>query len=259
MPAASQRAFVGTTAVLFAASCALTIAWCASMSAMHGMPMPGGWNMSMMWMRMPGQTWPGVAAAFLGMWLVMMCAMMLPTLAPVLWRYQRAGAATRQARGGASTALVGAAYFFVWTLFGAIAFVVGALLTSLEMQLPQLARAVPGAIGVVALTAGFVQFSAWKAHHLACCRGIQKCCATPRGEVRKAWRYGVRLGLHCVNCCFGLTALLLAVGVMDLRAMALVTAAICAERLAPGIHAARFIGAVLVAAGSFLIVRAALS
>jgi hypothetical protein len=34
------------------------------MSAMGEMPMPGGWTMSMAWMRMPGQTWPGAAASF---------------------------------------------------------------------------------------------------------------------------------------------------------------------------------------------------
>ena len=58
------------------------------MSAMGGMTMPGGWTMSMMWMRMPGLTWPGTAASFLGMWVVMMVAMMLPSLAPMLWRYR---------------------------------------------------------------------------------------------------------------------------------------------------------------------------
>ena len=52
---ASQRAFVGVSALLFAASAAGTIVWRASMSAMGGMPMPGGWTMSMAWMRMPGQ------------------------------------------------------------------------------------------------------------------------------------------------------------------------------------------------------------
>jgi hypothetical protein len=55
----SQQVFFGVAALLFAASAALTIAWCASMSAMGEMPMPGGWTMSMAWMRMPGQTWPG--------------------------------------------------------------------------------------------------------------------------------------------------------------------------------------------------------
>jgi hypothetical protein len=54
---ASQQAFFGVSALLFAASAAVTIVWCASMSAMGEMPMPGGWTMSMAWMRMPGQTW----------------------------------------------------------------------------------------------------------------------------------------------------------------------------------------------------------
>ena len=65
---ASQQAFFGIPALLFAASAAVTIVWCASMSAMGEMPMPGGWAMSMAWMLMPGQTWAGAAASFLGMW-----------------------------------------------------------------------------------------------------------------------------------------------------------------------------------------------
>jgi predicted metal-binding membrane protein len=215
--------------------------------------------MSMMWMRMPGRTWPDVATAFLGMWLVMMVAMMLPTLVPMLWRYRRAIAATGYRQIDALTALVGAAYFFAWTLFGAIAFLAGAILTSLEMQLPSLARAVPGAIGAIVLLSGLLQFSAWKAHHLACCRAMPDCCETLRADARTAWRHGLRLGLHCVHCCLGLTLLLLVVGVMDLRAMAVVTAAISTERLAPaGLRAARLIGAVLVAAGLFLLARTVL-
>jgi hypothetical protein len=47
---ASQRAFLAVSALLLAGSAALTIVWCASMSAM-GMPMPGGWTMSMAWMQ----------------------------------------------------------------------------------------------------------------------------------------------------------------------------------------------------------------
>ncbi len=73
---ASRGAFFGVSALLFAASAAVTIVWCLSMSAMGEMAMPGGWTMSMAWMRMPEQTWPGAAASFLGMWVVMMAAMM---------------------------------------------------------------------------------------------------------------------------------------------------------------------------------------
>jgi hypothetical protein len=93
---ASQQTFFGVSALLFVASAALTTAWCGSMSAMGEMPMPGGWTMSMAWVRMPGQTWPGAAASFLRMWVVMMVAMMLPSLVPALWRYRQARRDARQ-------------------------------------------------------------------------------------------------------------------------------------------------------------------
>ena len=73
-----------------------------------------------------------------------------------------------------------------------------------------------------------------------------------------ARRHGLRLGLHCSYCCARLTAILLVIGVTDLRAMAVVTAAITVERLAAaGERVARGIGAVVVGAGLFLIARAA--
>ena len=255
----SQRSLVGISGLLFVVSAALTAVWCSSMSAMHGMPMPGGWTLSMMWMRMPGQTWPGVAAAFLGMWTVMMVAMMLPSLVPMLWRYrQRVG--TVGMHLDALTLLVGGGYFFVWTGFGALAFLIGVILAEFEMQWSPLAHAAPLMTGAIVLIAGTLQFSGWKTHHLACCRGIPAHCETPSADTRAAWRYGLHLGMHCVHCCFGLTIVLLAIGMMDLYAMALVTAAISAERLAPGgVRAARWIGIALVASGLFLIARAALA
>jgi predicted metal-binding membrane protein len=71
-------------------------------------------------------------------------------------------------------------------------------------------------------------------------------------------RHGLRLGLHCTSCSAGLMAILLVVGVMNLRAMAVVAAAITVERLAPGgERVARGTGAIVVGAGLFLIVRAA--
>jgi len=136
---ASERTFLGVSALLFAASAAGTIAWCASMSAMGGMPMPGGWTMSMAWMRMPGQTWPGAAASFLGMWVVMMVAMMLPSLVPMLLRYRQAVGRTGDTRLDWLTAVLSAGYFFVWTVFGMAAFPLGVALAAIEMQLPALA------------------------------------------------------------------------------------------------------------------------
>ncbi len=167
---APRHAFLGVSAALFAASSAGTIAWCASMSAMGGMPMPGGWTMSMAWMRMPGQTWPGAAASFLGMWVVMTVAMMLPSLVPMLGRYRQAAGRTGETRLGRLTALVGLGYFVVWAVLGLAVFPLGVALAALEMQQPALASAVPLAVGVVVLIAGALQLTAWKARRLACCR-----------------------------------------------------------------------------------------
>jgi predicted metal-binding membrane protein len=215
---ASHHAFFGVSALLFAASTALTSLWCASMSAMGEMPMPGGWTMSMAWMPMPEQTWPGAAASFVGMWVVMMVAMMLPSLVPMLWRYRQAVAGTGQTRLGPLTALVGLGYFVVWTVFGIAAFPLGVALAAIEMEQPALARAVPMAVGVVVLIAGVLQFTTWKAHHLACCREAPGRGRTVPADAGTAWRHGLRLGLHCGYCSAGLTATLLVVGVMDLRA-----------------------------------------
>jgi len=254
----AQRSFAAGAALLFAASAAVTILWCESMASVGGMAMPGGWTMSMAWMRMPGQSWPGAAATFLGMWIVMMVAMMLPSLVPMLWRYRLAVARTGARRLAGLTGIVGAGYFLVWTLIGLAAFPLGVVQTQAEMHWPALARAVPLAVAAIVLFAGALQFTAWKARQLACCReapGRGRALAAERGT---AWRHGLRLGLHCSRCCIGPTAVLLGLGVMDLRAMAIVMAAITIERLAPaGERVARSIGAVVLGAGLLLIAQAA--
>jgi predicted metal-binding membrane protein len=253
----SQQVFLAVSALLFGVSAAMTILWCGSMSSTGEMPMPGGWNMSMAWMRMPGETWPGAAVSFLVMWVVMMVAMMLPSVVPMLQRYRQAIGDTTEMCRDRLTTLVGAGYFLVWTVFGMAVFPIGVALTSVEMQQPALANAAPIAVGAVVLSAGLLQFTAWKAHHLACCRVEQDCCRILPADTGTAWRHGLRLGLHCSYCCSPMMAILLVIGVMDLRAMAVVTTAITTERLAPaGQRVAGGIGGIAAAAGVFLIARA---
>jgi predicted metal-binding membrane protein len=253
----AERGFLGVSALLCVGCAVATVAWCTSMSAMGGMPMPGGWTMSMAWMQMCGQTWLGLAASFLGMWTVMLVAMMLPSLVPMLRRYRGAVGQVGGARLAGLTALVGTGYFFVWTVLGAVAFALGVALAALEMQWPVLARAAPIAAGLVVLAAGALQFTAWKARHLAHCREALGSGRTLSADVSTAWRHGLRLGLHCAASCAGLTGVLLVVGVMDLGAMAVVAAAITLERLAPaGQRVARGVGAIAAWAGVFLILQA---
>jgi predicted metal-binding membrane protein len=223
---ASQQAFLGVSALLFVASAAVTIVWSASMTAMGEMPMPGGWTMSMVWVRMPGQTWPGAAASFLGMWIVMMVAMMLPSLVPMLSRYRQAVGTTDGTRLGWLTALVGTAYFFIWTVFGVIVFPLGVALSTVVMRQPALARAVPIAVGVVVLLAGSLQLGMWKARRVARRSETGEHDGMRLADAGTAWRHGVRLGLQCGHRCAGLMVIALVIGVMDLRVMAAVTAAI---------------------------------
>ncbi|MFC0400888.1 DUF2182 domain-containing protein [Paraburkholderia rhizosphaerae] len=264
----SRRVFFGLSAMLFVASAVLTAVVCLSMSAAGDMPMPGGWSISPGWSRMCGQTWPRAAASFVGMWIVMMVAMMLPSLAPTLWRYHEAAGRLGSARAARLTVWIGVGYFFVWAMLGVAVFPPGAALAALDMQWAALARAVPAATGLVVLIAGMLQFSAWKARLLACCRGAlsgpSACASGGAGalpmEARAAWRSGVRLGLHCICCCAGPTAVLLAAGVMDLRVMTAVAVAITAERVAPnGVRVARMIGAAAIGIGVLMLARTVVS
>jgi predicted metal-binding membrane protein len=254
----SQRLFCCVSALLFVVSAAVTIHWCASMSAMSGMPMPGGWTMSMAWMRMPGRTWLQTSASFLGMWAVMMAAMMLPSLTPMLWRYRQAVGEPGAIHLDSLTLLVAMGYFCVWIAFGIAAFALGVALATAAMQSPPLAQGIPLAAGAAVVIAGALQFSAWKARHLDCCRSAPQSARILRADAGTAWRYGLRLGIHCCSCCAGLTIVLLVLGVMNLGAMALVTVAITFERLAPAAtRVARTIGVAFMGAGLVLIAKTA--
>lgn len=245
------RNFAVVVMLLFGGSIATTIACCSSMSAMAELPMPGGWAMSAPWLRMCGRTWLGAALAFLCMWVPMMVAMMLPSLVPMLWRCRRPPA------GPTMTACLGAGYFSVWGLLGAMVFPLGSAFAAIVMKLSVLAQAVPFAAAAIVVLTGGLQCSRWKQHQLACCR--RHCRALPR-VAGAAWRDGVRLGLHCSRCCAGLTALLLVCGVMNLRVMMAVAIVITAERVAPrGECIARVGGAAMIAVGAWMMVRAASS
>jgi predicted metal-binding membrane protein len=213
--------------------------------------------MSMMWMPMPGHSWAGSATSFLVMWVVMMAAMMLPSLAPTLWRYRACVRRTGCAHADRLTTLVGTGYFAVWAATGAIVFPCGVAVAQLASRQSMLAHVAPIVAGAAVLLAGALQHSAWKARQLAVCRESPRHLHGLATRAPAAWRHGVRLGVHCVGSCAGLTAVGLLAGAMDLRVMAVVTAAITAERLAPNdARVVRAIGDVVVVAGLVLLARA---
>jgi predicted metal-binding membrane protein len=147
--------YILITAV-FTAALALTIYYCRTMS--RGMKMPGGWKMSMTWMRMPGQTWLGSTIMFMLTWLAMMVAMMLPSFLPVILRHH----CTRRAETGrgavGSTSLVMAGYFFVWSAAGALIYAAGIALADAAMRWTAVSRSMPFIFAVTVFIAGCVQF-----------------------------------------------------------------------------------------------------
>jgi predicted metal-binding membrane protein len=191
----SPRAFIGVCAALFATSAALTIFWCISMSTMRGMPMPGGWTMSMMWMRMPGRTWLAAAASFVGMWVVMMIAMMLPSLTTMLWCCRQTVAIASGTRKAGLTTLIGVGYFLVWTLLGVAVYLLGVGLAAIEMKQPVVARAIPFAAAAIVLIAGAIQFTSFKTRHLGCCRAAPGRSRPALVDARTALGFGLYLGI----------------------------------------------------------------
>jgi predicted metal-binding membrane protein len=243
-----DRAFLGASALLFIASTAATIYSCRSMSG--GMAMPGGWTMSMAWMRIEGQSLLAAIFSFIAIWVVMMAAMMLPALVPALLHFRTSLRGPETVRLNTPTALVGAGYFFVWALMGAAVYPVGVIVTNADMHWQALARSVPLLTGAILLLAGSLQLTAWKARQLWRCRGEANCESMLSPDARTALRYGLRLGVHCLLCCLGLMMVLLVAGVMNLGAMTVISAAITVERLAPSpTLVARTLGVVMITAG----------
>ena len=189
--------------------------------------------------------------------MAMMVPMMLPSLVPMLSRYRRSMRGADGIHLHALAALVGVGYYVIWAVLGAAAYAAGAGLMAVETRWGAVARWLPVAAGMVLLAAGGVQFTSWKARQLALCREGSACGRLPAPNALGAWRHGLRLGVRCSLCCGSLMLALLAIGVMDLVAMAAVTLAISAERLTPvPLRVARVAGVAMVVVGVVTIARA---
>jgi len=217
----SRQTFLGVSALLFVASAALTTAWCASMSTMCQMPMPGGWTMSMAWMPIPGQTWAGAAVSFVGMWVVMMVGMMAGSALPVMLLF--AGAHARRGGGRAPfiVLIFGLGYLTVWVGFSACATLAQWALHHAAVLSPEMAASSPRIGGAILCAAGVYQLTPFK-------RACLMHCQSPLGFLMTRWRdgtsgalqMGMRHGGYCLGCCWALMSVLVVVGLMNLVWMA---------------------------------------
>lgn len=220
----------GEQALMIAALGAITLAsWLGTAATASGMS-----HMATMTGMAP-PSWPAHRVAAVGvMWVVMMVAMMAPSAAPMFLAYT--GVVRREhdaALGVFRSSLFVSGYLLVWTAFALAATVVQWQLS--EARLLSAGQVGPVLGGLVLIAAGVYQFTPWKQACLGKCR-------TPFGFLLNEWRegnggamrMGLRHGLSCTGCCWGLMAVLFAVGVMNLVWMAIVTVVVGAEKVLPG-------------------------
>ena len=181
---------------------------------------------------MDGGPWTalGTFGWFVGVWIVMMAAMMLPSVAPTVALSSR----MTQERSPASPLLFTAGYLVTWSAAGVAAFLVALAGSHAAGGVLAWDRAGRWAAGAVLVVAAVYELTPLKDVCLGKCR-------SPLGFLLGAWRDGLRGALRmgathgawCVGCCWALMASLFALGVMSVPWMALVAGLIAFEKLIP--------------------------
>jgi predicted metal-binding membrane protein len=172
----------------------------------------------------------GSLREFLGVWVVMMAAMMVPSVAPTAALYARVTSSRSRWLGWWFVA----GYLLVWAAAGVAAFALGAAAT-------HLLGAGLGWVGSGRLLSGATLLGA-AAYELTPLKDV--ClghCRSPLAALLGSWyegpagavQAGVRNGAWCAGCCWALMAALFALGVMSVLWMALVAALATAQKVLP--------------------------
>jgi predicted metal-binding membrane protein len=201
---------------------------------------------------------PADVALFVGGWVLMTVAMMLPTTWPLLVTFQ--ALVRRRQRPGRLVGLLAAGYVVTWSIVGLLLHTADRFVHLAVESVAWLGER-PGLIAAATvLVAGIYQFSPLKYRCLDECR-------SPLGFVMNHWRgererreaflLGVRHGLFCVGCCWSLMLLMFAVGMGSLAWMFGLGAVMVVEKNATwGRGLSRPFGIVLIGVGTTLLLAA---
>src|SRR3954447_22370699 len=209
----------------------------------------------------PG-TDPGGLGFFIGVWVVMMAAMMFPSIAPMVVMHARIQEGRRergQQAGVGATAVFVCGSLIAWTAVGLIGYGIYRLGTVLTGDAFSWDNAGPYLAGAIVVAAGAYQLTPMKDMCLRHCRSpFMFLMRYWRPGRRGALRMGVVHGAWCVGCCWALMAALFALGVMSLGWMAFIAGLIAIEKLLPSrVLANRGIAGVLLVIGVGLLVHPA--
>jgi predicted metal-binding membrane protein len=213
----ARLAPVRTAALLFGI---VLLAWAVTVERMQGMDAGPGTDLG-------GLGW------YLGIWVTMTAAMMLPSEAP-------AALLVARFRRGLSTVLFIAGYLAVWTAYGLAAYALFRLVTSFDTGWLAWDEGGPYVAAGVVAVAGIYELTPLK-------RLCLRRCRRPHAD-GPAFRSGLASGLHCVGCSGGLMAVLFALGLMSVVWMVVVAGAIFAEKVLPqGVRLTRLIAVAVLA------------
>ena len=187
---------------------------------------------------MDGGAWTdlGTFAWFVGVWVVMMAAMMFPSVAPTVALYSK----LTRSRSLTAPLVFTSGYLLVWSAVGVLAFAL-AVAGGLAGDVLAWDRGGRWVAGVTLLVAAVYELTPLKDVCLGKCR-------TPLGFLLGSWRdglsgslqMGARHGAWCVGCCWALMASLFALGVMSIVWMAVVAGLIAFEKLIPSRRVATY-------------------
>ncbi len=217
----ARAGFVAICGLAFVTGVSATAYFCRSMCC--AIEMPGHWTMSMMWMRMRGQTWVASVISFLLMWLAMMVAMMMPSALPMFLKTRR---------WWASLCGVASGYFAIWLGAGVGVYALGMAFADAAMRSEWFSHAVPWLMGALLIAAGAFQLTRWKLTSLARCRSPFGCAVSCPQQETSFW-LGCKQGAACCACCAAPMTIQLALGVMNPFVMIGVALVITTEKLLP--------------------------
>ncbi|MDX6415240.1 MAG: hypothetical protein QOH23_2650 [Gaiellaceae bacterium] len=210
-----------TVATVLAAATLVT--WIVTIERMRGMDAGPGTDL-------------GAPLWFVGVWVTMMAAMMLPSVAPMVLLYARISRVrNRAARASQSIAVFLCGYFLAWTAYGLVAYGLFRLLSAFDFRVLRWDEGGPYVAGAAIAVAGVYQLTPLKSVCLRHCRSPLHFLLGGgwRNGNRGALEMGVTHGAFCVGCCWGLMVILFALGVMSIVWMAAVAGVIFAEKVLP--------------------------
>lgn len=193
---------------------------------------------------------------FMVMWVTMMVAMMLPTIAPIVLLHRMV--IRRRGEGLVPTVAFCSGYLVIWTLVGIVPL---ATLIGFRHLADDGATWVTRTGGIVLLLAGLYQFTGWKDTCLRACRSPLTFLVTHDFGRGSAGAFGVGLshGLYCLGCCWALMAVLFVVGLMNLAWMAVIAVVFLAEKnWRHGVGLTKVVGTAVMGFGAAVLIHPSL-